>query len=93
VPRNPKQSVFFGIKNSLITIPIILAITSLLLFAYVLQVNGWDSSLAIAKGRTMVFGVIVFFELFFALSCRSFAHNINELRLFGNKMLMYSFLS
>jgi hypothetical protein len=86
VPRNPKQSVFFGIKNWLITIPIILEITSLLLFAYVLQVNGWDSSLA--KGRTMVFGVIVFFELFFALSCRSFAHNINELRLFGNKMLM-----
>lgn len=71
MPRNPKQSVFFGIKNWLITIPIILAITSLLLFAYVLQVNGWDSSLAIAKGRTMVFGVIVFFELFFALSCRS----------------------
>ena len=31
-PRNPKESVFFGIKKWLITIPIILAITSLLLF-------------------------------------------------------------
>ncbi|MGC1133146.1 MAG: cation-transporting P-type ATPase [Nitrososphaeraceae archaeon] len=91
-PRNPSESVFFGIKKWLITIPVILAITSLLLFAYVLQVNGWDSSLAIAKGRTMVFGLIVFFELFFALSCRSFTHNIHELRFFGNKMLLYSLI-
>ncbi|MGA9845432.1 MAG: cation-translocating P-type ATPase, partial [Nitrososphaeraceae archaeon] len=68
-PRDPKESVFFGIKKLLITIPIILAVTSLLLFAYVLQVNGWNSDLAVAKGRTMVFGVVVFFELFFALSC------------------------
>ena len=91
-PRNPNESVFFGIRKWLITIPIILAITSLLLFAYVLQVNGWNSSLAIAKGRTMVFGVLVFFELFFALSCRSFTHNIHELRFFGNKMLLYSLI-
>jgi magnesium-transporting ATPase (P-type) len=40
----------------------------------------------------MVFGVIVFFELFFALSCRSFTHNIDELGLFGNKTLLYSLL-
>jgi Ca2+-transporting ATPase len=91
-PRKPKESVFFGIKKWLITIPIILAVTSLLLFAYVLQVNGWDSSLGIAKGRTMVFGLIVFFELFFALSCRSFTHNIHQLRLLGNKMLLYSLI-
>ncbi|MGB7634557.1 MAG: cation-translocating P-type ATPase [Nitrososphaeraceae archaeon] len=91
-PRDPKESVFFGIRKWLITIPIILAITSLLLFVYVLQVSGWDSSLAIAKGRTMVFGVLVFFELFFALSCRSFTHNIHELRFFGNKMLLYSLI-
>ena len=91
-PRDPKESVFFGIKKLLITIPIILAVTSLLLFAYVLQVNGWNSDLAVAKGRTMVFGVVVFFELFFALSCRSFTHNINELGLFGNKMLLYSLI-
>jgi P-type Ca2+ transporter type 2C len=91
-PRDPRESVFFGIKKWLITIPIILAVTSLLLFAYVLQVNGWNSDLAVAKGRTMVFGVVVFFELFFALSCRSFTHNINELGLFGNRTLLYSLI-
>ena len=46
----------------------------------------------IAKGRTIVFGLIVFFELFFALSCRSFTHNIHQLKLLGNKMLMYSLI-
>ena len=91
-PRDPKESIFFGIKKWLIPVPIILAVTSLLLFVYVLQVNGWNSSFAVEKARTMVFGVIVFFELFFALSCRSFTHNINKLGLFGNKMLLYSLL-
>ena len=60
-PRDPKESVFFGIKKWLIPVPIILAVTSLLLFVYVLQVNGWNSSFAVEKARTMVFGVIVFF--------------------------------
>jgi Ca2+-transporting ATPase len=91
-PRNPNESIFFGIKKWLIPIPIILASISLLLFAHILHDNGWNSSFAVEKARTMVFGLIVFFELFFALSCRSFTHNINKLGFFGNKILLYSLL-
>ena len=91
-PRNPNENIFFGIKKWLISVPIILASISLLLFAYVLQTNGWNSNFAVEKARTMVFGLIVFFELFFALSCRSFNHNINKLGLFSNKILLYSLL-
>ena len=91
-PRNPNETIFFGIKRWLIPIPIILASNSLLLFAFVLQANGWNSDFAVEKARTMVFGVIVFFELFFALSCRSFTHNINRLGLFSNRILLYSLL-
>ncbi len=91
-PRNPKESIFFGIKKWLIPIPIILTVISLSLFLYALQENGWNSNFAVAKGRTMVFGVIVFFELFFVFSCRSFSHNIHKLGLFGNKILIYSLL-
>jgi Ca2+-transporting ATPase len=40
----------------------------------------------------MVFGLIVFFELFFALSCRSFTYTINKLGFFSNKILLYSLL-
>lgn len=92
-PRNPSENIFFGIKKWLIPIPILLASISLLLFAFVLQTNGWNSSFAIEKARTMIFGVIVFFELFFALSCRSFSHNINKLGLFKNRILIYSLLA
>lgn len=91
-PRNPKESVFFGINRWLIPIPIILTVTSLLLFAYVLQVNGWSPTFAVEKARTMIFAVIVFFELFFALSCRSFTHSLRKLGFFSNKILLYSLL-
>ena len=76
----------------MIPIPIILASISLLLFAHILQDNGWNSSFAVEKARTMVFGLIVFFELFFVLSCRSFTHAINKLGFFANKILLYSLL-
>jgi Ca2+-transporting ATPase len=91
-PRNPNESIFFGIKKWLIPIPIILASISLLLFVTVLQDNGWNSTYAVQKARTMIFGVIVFFELFFALSSRSFTHTINKLGFFSNKILLYSLL-
>jgi Ca2+-transporting ATPase len=91
-PRSPNENIFFGVKRWLIPIPIILASISLLLFAHVLQDNGWNSSFAVEKARTMVFGLIVFFELFFALSCRSFTHTINKLGFFSNKILLYSML-
>lgn len=91
-PRNPKESLFLGITKWLVGIPIVLAITSLSLFWYVLEVNAWQSEFAIAKARTMMFGLIVFFELFFALSCRSFSHNINKLGLWSNKLLIYSLI-
>ena len=90
-PRSTKES-FSEIRKWLVGIPIVLAVTSLALFWYVLDVNGWQSDSGVAKARTMVFGLIVFFELFFTLSCRSFTHNIIRLDLLGNKMLIYSLI-
>jgi magnesium-transporting ATPase (P-type) len=57
-----------------------------------MEVHGWESEFAIMKARTMMFGLIVFFELFFALSCRSFKHNIRTLGLLGNRLLIYSLI-
>jgi Ca2+-transporting ATPase len=91
-PRDPKEGIFFGIRKWLIGISILLAVVSLSLFWYVLEVHGWNSELAVAKARTMMFGLIVFFELFFALSCRSFKHNLPALGLLSNKLLIYSLL-
>jgi Ca2+-transporting ATPase len=91
-PRNPNETIFFGVKKWLIPIPIILATVTLFLFWNTLNVNGWDSEEGIAKARTMTFALIVFFELFFAFSCRSFRHNIHTLGFFSNKLLIYSLL-
>ena len=91
-PRNPNETIFFGVKKWLIPIPIILATVTLFLFWNTLNVNGWDSEYGIAKARTMAFALIVFFELFFAFSCRSFRHNVHKLGFLSNKLLIYSLL-
>ncbi|HZL23246.1 MAG TPA: cation-transporting P-type ATPase, partial [Nitrososphaeraceae archaeon] len=91
-PRNPNETIFFGVKKWLIPIPIILATVTLFLFWNTLNVNGWDSEYGIAKARTMAFALIVFFELFFAFSCRSFKHNVHKLGFLSNKLLIYSLL-
>ncbi|HET8856328.1 MAG TPA: cation-translocating P-type ATPase [Nitrososphaeraceae archaeon] len=91
-PKNPNETIFFGVKKWLIPIPIILATVALFLFWNTLNIHGWDSEYGIAKARTMAFALIVFFELFFAFSCRSFRHNINKLGFLSNKFLIYSLL-
>jgi Ca2+-transporting ATPase len=91
-PRDPNETIFFGVKKWLIPIPIILATVTLFLFWNTLNLNGWDSEEGIAKARTMAFALIVFFELFFAFSCRSFRHNIHKLGFLSNKLLIYSLL-
>lgn len=89
-PRKTKETIFFGVKKWMIPIPIILTALSLFLFWNTLNIYGWDTEQGIAKSRTMVFILIVFFELFFAFSCRSFKHNIHKLGFFTNKLLIYS---
>ena len=91
-PRDPKESVFSGAKKWLVGIPILLAVISLSLFWFVLESDGWESEYAISKARTMMFGLMVFFQLFFALSCRSLKHNVIKLNLLGNKLLICSLI-
>jgi Ca2+-transporting ATPase len=92
-PRSPKESVFFGTKKWLVGVSIILATVALSLFIYVLYTNGGiESEYAVSKARTMLFGTVVFFGLFFALSCRSFKHNITSLGPLSNKLLTYSLI-
>lgn len=91
-PRDPKEGVFFGVKKWLVGIPILLSIISLSLFWFVLESNGWETEFGIDKARTMMFGLLVFFQLFFALSCRSFSHNLITLGVFRNKLLIFSLI-
>ena len=88
-PRDPKENIFSNTLPWFIGVTVIIGALSVLLFWYVLEINDW-SDFAISKARTMVFGFIVFQEIFFAISCRSLIHSIPTLGLFKNKLLVYS---
>jgi Ca2+-transporting ATPase len=90
-PRKPKESIFSNTLPWFVGVPIIMAIVSVSLFWYVLEVNGW-TEFAVDKARTMLFGFIVFGEIFFALSCRSLKHSIPRLGFFTNRLLVYSII-
>ncbi len=88
-PRNPKEGIFSNTLPWFVGVSILIGAMSILLFWHVLEVNGW-TEFAVDKARTMVFGFIVFEEIFFALSCRSLRRSITTLGFFSNRLLVYS---
>lgn len=88
-PQNPKKSVFAGTLVWLVGVSIILGGVSLGLFWHTLASNGW-TDVAEAKARTMIFGLIIFFEIFFAYSSRSFRNSFVKMGLRRNKALLLS---
>ncbi len=88
-PQDPKKSVFAGTLLWLMGISLILGGLSLGLFWHTLTSNGWTDA-AEAKARTMIFGLIIFFEIFFAYSIRSFRNSVLKMRFLGNRALLFS---
>lgn len=88
-PQDPKKSIFAGTLIWLVGVSLILGGVSLGLFWYTLASNGWTGA-AEAKARTMIFGLIIFFEIFFAYSSRSFRNSFLETGLLRNKALLLS---
>jgi len=81
-PRDPNETIFHGIKNFLViatTIAFIISLGTFLLFYFTGPLD---------KARTMVFMIIVFFELWLVFSCRSEKRPIWEIGLFSNKYLV-----
>ncbi|MGD0178040.1 MAG: cation-translocating P-type ATPase [Candidatus Bathyarchaeia archaeon] len=91
-PRNPKESIFATVHGWLAGIAILLLILVGIAFAYGLFSYGWTFAHPVAfaelKARSMVFATIVFFEIFFALSCRSFNRTFFSAGPLGNKPLV-----
>ncbi|MEM4133622.1 MAG: cation-translocating P-type ATPase [Candidatus Micrarchaeia archaeon] len=65
-PRSPKEDITSGLEIYLIHYPIILTFFSLVSFIYVLE-----SSNDLVKAQTIVFTLVVFFEMFQSFACRS----------------------
>jgi Ca2+-transporting ATPase len=90
-PQDSKKSVFAGTLVWLAGVSIILGGISLALFWHTLASGGWTDA-AEAKARTMVFALIIFFEIFFAYSSRSFRNSFLRMGILKNKMLLLSML-
>ncbi len=81
-PRNPKESIFHHIKGFLIFATAIAFFVSLMTFLLFYFYSSLE------KTRTMVFMMIIFFELWLVLSCRSDKYPIWNIGFFSNKYLV-----
>jgi Ca2+-transporting ATPase len=95
-PRDPAESIFATVHRWLAGIALLLLATASVAFIYGLVSYGWTFAnpvaLAELKARSMVFATIVYFEIFFAFSCRSFSRTFLETGPLGNKSLLAAVL-
>ncbi len=81
-PRNPKESIFTGVRAYIVEYSIIMFLGTIALFYWALQTSG------VPKAITVAFTSVVFFELFQAFSCRSLVKPVIKLNFFANKYLL-----
>lgn len=96
-PRDPRQSIFSDTLGLMLGTSILLAIISFTLFWIILlnSGDGWPptDTAIISKARTMIFGMIVFFELFLAYSIRSLYSSLMKIGLLKNKFLLIALVA
>ncbi|MBI4149987.1 calcium-transporting P-type ATPase, PMR1-type [Candidatus Woesearchaeota archaeon] len=85
-PRKPKMSIFEGLGAFLIAYPILVALGILLVFS-------WFTGENLVKAQTMAFTIMVFFELFQAISCRSITKPVFKVGLLSNRWLLLAITS
>jgi Ca2+-transporting ATPase len=90
-PRDPKESVFAGMKGYFVLISAIETIGVIGLF---LWAGGPSATgLQLAKARSIVLTTLITFELFNAFMCRSLKYSIFKLKIQTNKWLVYAVIS
>ena len=86
-PRDPKLSIFAGLKGWIVGITLLLSSVIMSLYAYGL------SSKTLVEARSLVFVAIILFELAFVFSCRSQSQTVFRLGVTRNKYLVAAVLS
>jgi Ca2+-transporting ATPase len=86
-PRDPKLSIFTGLKSWIAGVAVLLSLAMMGLFTYTLMSGG------LANARSLVFASIILFELTFVFSCRSLRQTVFHLAVTGNKYLAAAVLS
>lgn len=80
-PRDNSESIFQGLSPYLLVYP--LAATAAAMYVY-----STNFELNLVKAQTLVFTMLVFFELFESLACRSTNKSFFEMNFFSNKWLI-----
>jgi Ca2+-transporting ATPase len=86
-PRNPKLSVFAGLKSWIVGITLLMSLVMMSLFTYGLSSRG------LVEARSLMFMAVIVFELVFAFSCRSQSQTVFRLGVTSNKYLVAAVLS
>lgn len=87
--QDPRKGVFAGTLVWLVGVSLILGMLSLALFWHIVSSGGWTDE-AVSKARTMTFGLIIFFEIFFAYSSRSYRNSFWRMGVLRNKAFALS---
>lgn len=86
-PRDPKLSIFAGLKGWIMGITLLMSFAMMSLFAFSL------TSRPLVEARSILFMAIIVFELAFVFSCRSQTQTIFHLGVTSNKSLVAAVLS
>lgn len=87
-PRRRGESVFAPVRGWLVGIALLITVATLVPFYYGLNTYGWTTGVGEAKARSMAFATLILFEIYFALSCRSFVYPVRRVGVFANRFLL-----
>ena len=89
-PRLSRESVFdLGVKSIIFTVGILMAISALIVFHWYLRNPLHD----LIKAQTMVFTILVMFEMLNAFNCRSLRYSLTKIDPFRNQYLLIAIIS
>jgi Ca2+-transporting ATPase len=80
-PRDPKLSVFSGLRGWIGGVALLMSSVMIYLFAFAL------SSVGVVEARSILFTAIILFELAFVFSCRSQSETVLQLGITSNRYL------
>jgi Ca2+-transporting ATPase len=87
-PQSPKASAFdIWVKSIIFVIGIVMAIITLLIF--LMYLDEYD----LVRAQTMVFSIMVVFELLLSFNCRSLKYSLLKVNPFKNKYLILAVIS
>jgi len=87
-PRDPKESIFAGLKDDIVYFTVIETAGALGIYLW-----AWTRGLGIDEARTITLLTLISFELFRSLECRSLKYSLFKIGPFTNKWLVYAVAS